>query len=210
MCPVSEKVGCFRAVAAVCTPLQTLTPKLVYLKKIIMYHHLLFCHCLLFCSQMSQELGITEKSPDFMNPYRTERDDVSIMHEGWANAAFFPPLATVPHTDLCFAPLLLEQCPQETCCRSRLKKYLCLSLIRFRFFTQPKLSRRSWGRRRRGGERRRRGKKSEKALASPAPALNYSAAPQRKQRQKRRASVNKVHETCRLWRRWGNERCRPP
>ncbi|KAM7372354.1 hypothetical protein PAMP_009528 [Pampus punctatissimus] len=25
---------------------------------------------------MSQELGITEKSPDFMNPYRTERDDV--------------------------------------------------------------------------------------------------------------------------------------
>ncbi|XP_053194174.1 coiled-coil domain-containing protein 134-like isoform X2 [Scomber scombrus] len=31
-----------------------------------------------FCNQtgMSQELGITEKSPDFMNPYRTERDDV--------------------------------------------------------------------------------------------------------------------------------------
>lgn len=28
-------------------------------------------------SQMSQELGITEKSPDFINPYRTERDDVS-------------------------------------------------------------------------------------------------------------------------------------
>lgn len=27
--------------------------------------------------QMSQELGITEKSPDFTNPYRTERDDVS-------------------------------------------------------------------------------------------------------------------------------------
>lgn len=26
---------------------------------------------------MSQELGITEKTPDFMNPYRTERDDVS-------------------------------------------------------------------------------------------------------------------------------------
>ncbi|KAG7460039.1 hypothetical protein MATL_G00216960 [Megalops atlanticus] len=25
---------------------------------------------------MSQELGITEKSPDFINPYRTERDDV--------------------------------------------------------------------------------------------------------------------------------------
>uniref|UniRef100_A0A4W4G8C7 Uncharacterized protein n=1 Tax=Electrophorus electricus TaxID=8005 RepID=A0A4W4G8C7_ELEEL len=25
---------------------------------------------------MSQELGITEKSPDFTNPYRTERDDV--------------------------------------------------------------------------------------------------------------------------------------
>ncbi|TWW69364.1 Coiled-coil domain-containing protein 134 [Takifugu flavidus] len=25
---------------------------------------------------MSQELGITEKTPDFMNPYRTERDDV--------------------------------------------------------------------------------------------------------------------------------------
>ncbi|CAG5897470.1 unnamed protein product [Menidia menidia] len=25
---------------------------------------------------MSQELGITEKSPDFLNPYRTERDDV--------------------------------------------------------------------------------------------------------------------------------------
>lgn len=28
-------------------------------------------------SQMSQELGITEKTPDFINPYRTERDDVS-------------------------------------------------------------------------------------------------------------------------------------
>ncbi|KAJ7992624.1 hypothetical protein DPEC_G00280610 [Dallia pectoralis] len=27
-------------------------------------------------SLMSQELGITEKSPDFTNPYRTERDDV--------------------------------------------------------------------------------------------------------------------------------------
>uniref|UniRef100_A0A3B1KJS7 Coiled-coil domain containing 134 n=1 Tax=Astyanax mexicanus TaxID=7994 RepID=A0A3B1KJS7_ASTMX len=26
---------------------------------------------------MSQELGIIEKSPDFINPYRTERDDVS-------------------------------------------------------------------------------------------------------------------------------------
>ncbi|KAF7651432.1 hypothetical protein LDENG_00111220 [Lucifuga dentata] len=25
---------------------------------------------------MSQELGITEKTPDFINPYRTERDDV--------------------------------------------------------------------------------------------------------------------------------------
>lgn len=30
-----------------------------------------------FILQMSQELGITEKSPDFINPYRTERDDVS-------------------------------------------------------------------------------------------------------------------------------------
>lgn len=29
------------------------------------------------CPQMSQELGIMEKSPDFINPYRTERDDVS-------------------------------------------------------------------------------------------------------------------------------------
>lgn len=27
-------------------------------------------------SLMSQELGLTEKSPDFTNPYRTERDDV--------------------------------------------------------------------------------------------------------------------------------------
>lgn len=34
-------------------------------------------------SQMSQELGITEKSPDFTNPYRTERDDVSKMHTCW-------------------------------------------------------------------------------------------------------------------------------
>lgn len=30
--------------------------------------------------QMSQELGIIEKTPDFTNPYRTERDDVSKMH----------------------------------------------------------------------------------------------------------------------------------
>lgn len=45
-----------------------------------------------------------------------------------------------------------------------------------RCFTPPRLSRRSWGRKRRGGERRRRGKKSEKALASPAPARNYNAA----------------------------------
>lgn len=45
-----------------------------------------------------------------------------------------------------------------------------------RCFTPPRRSRRSWGRKRRGGERRRRGKKSGKALASPAPARNYSAA----------------------------------
>lgn len=37
--------------------------------------------CVPLVSQMSQELGITEKSPDFINPYRTERDDVSkILH----------------------------------------------------------------------------------------------------------------------------------
>lgn len=45
-----------------------------------------------------------------------------------------------------------------------------------RCFTLPKLSRRSWGRKRSGGEKKRRGKKSGKALASPAHARNYSAA----------------------------------
>lgn len=50
-------------------------------------------------------------------------------------------------------------------------------LVRSRFFTRPKLSRRSWGRRRRGGGRRRRGKKSGKAPASPALAPSYSATP---------------------------------
>lgn len=43
---------------------------------------------------MSQELGITEKSPDFINPYRTERDDVSMMHTVFLLSA--PP--TVPAT----------------------------------------------------------------------------------------------------------------
>lgn len=36
-------------------------------------------------SQMSQELGIIEKSPDFTNPYRTERDDVS--NTQWLSAS---------------------------------------------------------------------------------------------------------------------------
>lgn len=36
-------------------------------------------------SQMSQELGIIEKSPDFTNPYRTERDNVS--NTQWLSAS---------------------------------------------------------------------------------------------------------------------------
>lgn len=50
---------------------------------------LIFCHRpLLLDSQMSQELGITEKSPDFTNPYRTERDDVSKMQACWSTLSF--------------------------------------------------------------------------------------------------------------------------
>lgn len=37
---------------------------------------------------MSQELGIIEKSPDFINPYRTERDGVS--HASMAPSALAP------------------------------------------------------------------------------------------------------------------------
>lgn len=50
-------------------------------------------------------------------------------------------------------------------------------LVSFRCFTLPRLSRRSWGRRRREGGKKRRGKKSGKALASPVPAPSYSTAP---------------------------------
>lgn len=51
---------------------------------------LIFCHRpLLLDSQMSQELGITEKSPDFTNPYRTERDDVSKMQACWSTLCLF-------------------------------------------------------------------------------------------------------------------------
>ncbi|KAJ8251865.1 hypothetical protein GJAV_G00226280 [Gymnothorax javanicus] len=37
-------------------------------------------------SLMAQELGITDKSPDFINPYRTERDDVLHMAEAFQKA----------------------------------------------------------------------------------------------------------------------------
>ncbi|XP_056869864.1 coiled-coil domain-containing protein 134-like isoform X1 [Takifugu flavidus] len=88
---------------------------------------------------MSQELGITEKTPDFMNPYRTERDDVL-------------------HTAEAFKKILREE-----------------------------------EKRRRKEER---GKKSGKALASPAHALNYSAAPSARSEsrgQEDRRSCTAVH-----------------
>lgn len=110
---------------------------------------------------MSQELGITEKSPDFTNPYRTERDDVSEVHTCWASG------------------FILAKLSEKVCHALSLTRPLgmCVSrtfLICLRCFTLPKLLRRSWGRRRKRGGKKRRGKKSGKALASLAPDPNYS------------------------------------
>lgn len=67
---------------------------------------------------MSQELGITEKSPDFMNPYRTERDEVSdlpspaLYISGGLNRAVHqssPPSSQVLHTAEAFKKILREE-----------------------------------------------------------------------------------------------------
>lgn len=49
---------------------------------------------------MSQELGITEKSADFMNPYRTERDDVSTMQSRCLPLCLSLCITITEHTDV--------------------------------------------------------------------------------------------------------------
>lgn len=65
---------------------------------------------------MSQELGITEKSPDFTNPYRTERDDVSTTprycrcrSSATAPLTDTPSLFQVLHTAEAFQKILREE-----------------------------------------------------------------------------------------------------
>lgn len=153
--------------------------------------------------QMSQELGITEKSPDFTNPYRTERDDVS--NSEWSSAST---LHTACYYQEALLPRPFTQRPTllETSVRQELPPPLPFSFfphfhftpihmanafsqiakhshslslfIWHRCFTLRKLSRRSWGRRRRGGEKRRRGKRSGRGHASLVPVLSYKTVPQ--------------------------------